>query len=1012
MVAPIRYLSRRQQEQKIGILQNTEEKKVLEVIGRVGIGTTIFDAEYNLDVRGTANVSGSLSVGQIISGAGNTFSDLTVTGNTDLQSDVIIGGGLTVTGVSTFTSDVDINASVDISSNLTIAGVSTFQDTALFDDGTEAEPSISFINDTDLGLYRPADNEIAFTNGGSESVRIDDQGRVGIGSTQPGSTLVVNAPSGYTGDILDVKRTGDATSAFSLSRNNVLFRGLSAGDVIFVEYNSYLFYIGVDLQFHMSNHKFSLEDEGTYAWSSTTNANGTPDLTLYRDSANVLALRGGVNGGNNGIGQTFRIYNTYTSATDFERANVGWTTNTFIVGTEKGSAGGTARQLELQTDGTTRVSITTDGKVGIGTDNPGFDFHLFRTGDTTLVIESDRPNTDENANPKLIFRQDGGVNASAIGMNFDSDGVGNDLYIANSISSGAIRFLTGNTNGYTNATEALRITNAGNVGIGTDNPSQKLDVNGNVNIRGELHGPELFIIDPAAVGDNTGAVRIKGDLYVDGDNFIIDSETITLADFVVGIASTVPSNTLLDGAGIGIGSLNPGGQHYHTFLYEYNGGTNPSLKSSENLNVASGKVYQIAETERLSADTLSLGTGTTIHSPASNVLTFGTNNEERLRITSSGRLGIGTKNPNATVDIQSSSAELRLNSIGQNRSVFLNSATGLQIQQIGSQNITFETNGVERVRINSLGNVGIGTDTPSETLDVNGNIRLRSALYDNTNDAGDNGQLLISTGTGIEWGDLDGSGGGTALAAGQNIFDQQVGTPYYITASDITTGIATGGFIDTAIVSLDGNIGIGSTQPTAKLTVDVGTALTAFVVDGSEGQLFSVTNNLTSGSIFSVNDSSGVPSIDVDADGTIQLAPFGGTEYVGIGLTNPQAKLDVNGDVRLDAIDINETTLVGSATSSLTTVSSTPIYTGLSTSTYRSVEYTIQATEGANFHSTKILALHDGTTAYHSEYGTIFNNSSVATFDVDISGGNIRLLASGASASQTDYVINFVATKL
>ena len=161
MVAPIRYLSRRIQEQKIGILQNTEEEKVLEVIGRVGIGTTIFDAEYNLDVRGTANVSGILSVGQIISGAGNTFSDLTVTGDTDLQSDVIIGGGLTVTGVS------------------------TFQSAALFADGTEAEPSISFINDTDLGLYRPADNEIAFTNGGSESVRITSDGKVGIGTTQP-----------------------------------------------------------------------------------------------------------------------------------------------------------------------------------------------------------------------------------------------------------------------------------------------------------------------------------------------------------------------------------------------------------------------------------------------------------------------------------------------------------------------------------------------------------------------------------------------------------------------------------------------------------------------------------------------------------------------------------------------------------------------------------------------------------------------------------------------------------
>jgi hypothetical protein len=36
----------------------------------------------------------------------------------------------------------------------------------------------------------------------------------------------------------------------------------------------------------------------------------------------------------------------------------------------------------------------------------------------------------------------------------------------------------------------------------------------------------------------------------------------------------------------------------------------------------------------------------------------------------------------------------------------------------------------------------------------------------------------------------------------------------------------------------------------------------------------------------------------------------------------------------------------------------------------------------------------------------------VATFDVDISGGNLRLLATGASASTTNYVVNFVATKI
>ena len=94
--------------------------------------------------------------------------------------------------------------------------------------------------------------------------------------------------------------------------------------------------------------------------------------------------------------------------------------------------------------------------------------------------------------------------------------------------------------------------------------------------------------------------------------------------------------------------------------------------------------------------------------------------------------------------------------------------------------------------------------------------------------------------------------------------------------------------------------------------------------EGSAGQLFSITNNLTSGSIFSVNDVSGVPSIDVDANGTIEFAPFGGTVLInttantgtasqplqvtggayvsgnlGIGNTNPSEKLDVVGNIVL-----------------------------------------------------------------------------------------------------------------
>jgi hypothetical protein len=50
--------------------------------------------------------------------------------------------------------------------------------------------------------------------------------------------------------------------------------------------------------------------------------------------------------------------------------------------------------------------------------------------------------------------------------------------------------------------------------------------------------------------------------------------------------------------------------------------------------------------------------------------------------------------------------------------------------------------------------------------------------------------------------------------------------------------------------------------------------------DGSAGQLFSITNDMT-GTIFSVNDVSGIPSIEVDDDGTIRFAEYSGNVLIG-----------------------------------------------------------------------------------------------------------------------------------
>jgi hypothetical protein len=83
------------------------------------------------------------------------------------------------------------------------------------------------------------------------------------------------------------------------------------------------------------------------------------DTNLQREGTGVLAQRSA------STAQTFNIYNTFTSATNHERGFLKWSSNVFQIGTEKGSAGGTARDVELQSDGITRMRIPVSGTIRV-----------------------------------------------------------------------------------------------------------------------------------------------------------------------------------------------------------------------------------------------------------------------------------------------------------------------------------------------------------------------------------------------------------------------------------------------------------------------------------------------------------------------------------------------------------------------------------------------------------------------------------------------------------------------
>lgn len=63
------------------------------------------------------------------------------------------------------------------------------------------------------------------------------------------------------------------------------------------------------------------------------------DIQLYRDAANILAQRNGVNA------QAFRLYNTFTDASNYERLSISWATNILNIGTAQAGTGASRQML-------------------------------------------------------------------------------------------------------------------------------------------------------------------------------------------------------------------------------------------------------------------------------------------------------------------------------------------------------------------------------------------------------------------------------------------------------------------------------------------------------------------------------------------------------------------------------------------------------------------------------------------------------------------------------------------
>ncbi|NBP00214.1 MAG: tail fiber domain-containing protein [Proteobacteria bacterium] len=231
----------------------------------------------------------------------------------------------------------------------------------------------------------------------------------------------------------------------------------------------------------------------------------------------------------------------------------------------------------------------------------------------------------------------------------------------------------------------LVLSNSGNVGIGTSTPNATLDIAGGVFVRSTTEATTV----------STGAVSIAGGLAV------------TKSMFVGGPILQLPiGNTASRPTGVTRGTI-----RYNTQTDQFEG------YGAGNNWGSLGGVIDVAQTTKILAEE-SAGS-------ADGNLRFITNNTERMRINSSGNIGIGTSAPSSVFHInRSNSGSIQLGNNDGSGWYTLKNSDGLLGFYTGVYNA-----GTFRFGCNSVGNFGINQNSPAYTLDVNGSANINSDLY-------------------------------------------------------------------------------------------------------------------------------------------------------------------------------------------------------------------------------------------------------------------------------------------
>jgi hypothetical protein len=480
---------------------------------------------------------------------------------------------------------------------------------------------------------------------------------------------------------------------------------------------------------------------------------------------------------------TIAVVATTDASTNAYYVSIGGSTSDTagVITAGSGSAGNSVPLIfQTASSGTEaeRMRLTSTG-LGIGTgasiDAP---LHIQYTGTGSgLVLESTEAGAS-NAPDLVLYR-----NSSSPA---DSDDIGNILFrgkddAGNDNSYAFIMAEIGDaSNGSEDGNLFFRTQSGGsldnrlsivsnNIGIGTDSPARALEINSG----------SSPIIESVASGSNNSSLRLRGSLssghywdiqHVHGDN-----------DLSFGWSGSERVRFTATGS-VGIGKTSPA---FILDVESADDGLARFTSTDANAYITIGDVNSTSAHNRI---------GVTTHD-----MWFNTNGSERVRIDSSGLVGIGqTPSSSDGSMLQITGADgIQLKRSGQTNGFVIRpnaSTDGIRFTQGGTG---------DRMTIDSSGNVGIGNTSPTEKLAVHGAIQ--SSSTGNFNGGTEGVFIDYNSSTGI--GKIQSASWGSAYKT----LDLQAVTHVFSTGS--------GSAAERMRIDSSGNVGVGTTSATGKFEV-------------------------------------------------------------------------------------------------------------------------------------------------------------------------------------------------